>query len=115
MPFCSAASSGLFSIICVTALDSTGNPKMAASESKIIRFSVAERVVHWSVALAFLYAALTGLALWSPRLFWLAAIFGGGTTVSAWHPWSGSRFSLFFVLMFRAWQRLICLTAAALN
>lgn len=78
---------------------------MAASETKIIRFSVAERVVHWSVALAFLYAALTGLALWSPRLFWIASIFGGGTTVRGWHPWGGVLFILFFAVMFRAWRR----------
>ena len=85
---------------------------MMKSEARITRFGVKERIVHWSVALAFLYAALTGLALWSPRLFWLAAIFGGGTTVSAWHPWSGALFSLFFVLMFRAWKRQMRLDAA---
>src|SRR6266542_2239419 len=105
MLFCSEASWGLFSIICVTALDSTGKPKMAASKSNITRFSVNERVVHWSVALSFLYAAVTGLALWSPRLFWLSAIFGGGTTVRAWHPWGGVSFALFFTVMFRAWRK----------
>jgi formate dehydrogenase subunit gamma len=57
------------------------------------------------VALAFLYAALTGLALWSPRLYWMASIFGGGTTVRAWHPWGGALFVLFFFLMFLAWNR----------
>ena len=78
---------------------------MAPSETRLVRFSLAERVVHWLVALSFLYAALTGLALWSPRLFWLAAVFGGGTTVRAWHPWGGVLFALFFALMFRNWQR----------
>ncbi len=78
---------------------------MEPSETKITRFSVTERIVHWFVALAFLYAALTGLALWSPRLFWLATIFGGGTTVRGWHPWGGVLFALLFALMFRAWRR----------
>jgi formate dehydrogenase subunit gamma len=75
-----------------------------ATDSKIIRFSVAERVVHWLVALCFVYAALTGLALWSPRLYWLAAVFGGGTTVRAWHPWGGAIFLLFFGVMFSRWK-----------
>jgi len=78
---------------------------MMTSDARIPRFSVTERMTHWVVALAFLYAALTGLALWSPRLFWLAAIFGGGTTVRAWHPWGGVLFVLFFAVMFRVWQR----------
>src|SRR5437867_5881019 len=76
----------------------------AMNESRLIRFSVNERVVHWLVALSFLYTALTGLALWSPRLFWLASIFGGGTTVRGWHPWSGLLFVVFFAAMFRKWR-----------
>jgi formate dehydrogenase subunit gamma len=71
----------------------------------IIRFDVRERAVHWLVALAFLYAALTGLALWSPRLYWMASIFGGGGTVRAWHPWGGVLFLLFFAAMFLSWNR----------
>jgi formate dehydrogenase subunit gamma len=78
---------------------------MPATEPKIDRFSVAERVIHWLAALGFLYAALTGLALWSPRLYWLAAVFGGGTTVSRWHPWGGLVFAAAFLAMFRAWRR----------
>src|SRR5437667_10262525 len=74
------------------------------NESRLIRFTVSERVVHWLVALTFLYTALTGLALWSPRLFWLASIFGGGTTVRGWHPWSGRPFVVFFAAMFRDWR-----------
>ena len=75
------------------------------SETKIIRFSFGERIVHWAVALSFLYAALTGLSLWSPRLYWLAAVFGGGVTVRAWHPLGGLLFVLVFAKMFIAWRR----------
>src|SRR5262245_37557458 len=71
----------------------------------IVRFTARERAVHWLVALTFLYTALTGLALWSPRLYWIASIFGGGTTVRAWHPWSGTLFVLIFSGMFIAWNR----------
>src|SRR5262249_24036570 len=54
---------------------------------------------------AFLYAALTGLALWSPRLYWLSWILGGGPTVRGWHPWGALLFLLAFGLMFARWRR----------
>ena len=71
----------------------------------ITRFSYYERVVHWTVALTFVYLALTGLALWSPRLYWLAEVFGGGETVRAWHPWAGVIFSAALGQMFINWAR----------
>jgi len=70
----------------------------------IERFSFVERVSHWTSALCFLYAAFTGLALWSPRLFWLSGVFGGGETVRAWHPWAGLFFSVALGVMFRRWS-----------
>jgi formate dehydrogenase subunit gamma len=78
--------------------------RSAMNEPRVTRFTANERIVHWIVALAFLYAALTGLALWSPRLYWLAAIFGGGTTARAWHPWGGVLFLVFFAVIFRNWR-----------
>ncbi|HEU0121531.1 MAG TPA: formate dehydrogenase subunit gamma [Bryobacteraceae bacterium] len=71
----------------------------------IERFTFAERASHWISALCFLYAAFTGLALWSPRLFWLSGVFGGGETVRAWHPWGGLFFFLALGVMFRRWFR----------
>ena len=76
---------------------------MIRNEERVPRFSFEERAIHWLAALSFLYAALTGLALWSPRLFWLASIFGGGNTVRGWHPWGGVIFSLTLGFMFRNW------------
>jgi len=78
---------------------------MTHTTSKLTRFSLTERLVHWLVALSFLYAALTGLSLWSPRLYWLAFIFGGGATVRAWHPLGGLLFVLVFSAMFVSWKR----------
>src|SRR5687768_5630630 len=72
-------------------------------EQRIPRFDATERVVHWAAAIAFLYVALTGLALWSHKLYWLAAVFGGGPTVRAMHPWGGVVFALVLALMFRRW------------
>jgi formate dehydrogenase subunit gamma len=35
----------------------------------------------------------------------MASIFGGGTTVRAWHPWGGLVFVVVFSVMFAAWKR----------
>jgi len=78
---------------------------MNNDNTRIIRFNVKERLLHWGVALSFLYAALTGLALWSPRLYWLSYVFGGGVTVRAWHPLGGLAFLIVFAVMFVSWRR----------
>jgi formate dehydrogenase subunit gamma len=80
-----------------------GGYTMTRNEERVPRFNFQERAIHWLAALSFLYAALTGLALWSPRLFWLASIFGGGNTVRGWHPWGGLIFSVALGFMFRNW------------
>ena len=76
---------------------------MTQRDLRITRFSAAERTAHWLAALSFLYAALTGLALWSHKLYWLAWVFGGGVTVRGAHPWGGIVFALALGLMFRRW------------
>jgi formate dehydrogenase subunit gamma len=78
---------------------------MIPTNERIPRFDAAERTVHWLAALSFLYAALTGLSLWSHKLYWLAWVFGGGVTVRAMHPWGGVVFALALGLMFRRWAR----------
>jgi formate dehydrogenase subunit gamma len=76
---------------------------MRATDQKVPRFDPAERAAHWMAALSFLYAALTGLALWSHKLYWLASVFGGGVTVRGLHPWGGVIFACALGLMFRRW------------
>ena len=72
---------------------------------QVSRFSFAERAVHWLAALSFLYAALSGLALWSHHLYWLATILGGGVATRWGHPWGGIIFSLVLGAMFLTWAR----------
>jgi formate dehydrogenase subunit gamma len=79
--------------------------------TRVTRYSGAERAVHWITAISFLYAALTGLALWSHKLYWLAAVFGGGPVVRGWHPWGGLLFAVALGLMFRNWARQMRLDA----
>lgn len=78
---------------------------MTTSSGRLDRFSFAERATHWMAALSFLYAALTGLALWTPHLFWLSDVFGGGETIRRWHPWGGVFFAIVLGVMFRNWAK----------
>lgn len=54
-------------------------------------------------AISFVYAGLTGLALWTPHLYWLSGVFGGGETIRRWHPWGGVVFAVVLGMMFRNW------------
>src|ERR1051325_6757438 len=64
---------------------------------ELLRHPVYTRVLHWSVAIFFVLALLTGFAIYSPWLYrWLAPLFGGGPMTRFLHPW----FSLLFVIAF---------------
>ena len=47
---------------------------------------------------------MTGLAFWSPYLYWLAAIVGGGPAARFWHPWLGLIFSASLFWTFKEWR-----------
>jgi formate dehydrogenase subunit gamma len=47
------------------------------SGDRIIRYTLADRVNHWIAGLSYIYCLLTGLAFWSPYMFWLATLVGG--------------------------------------
>jgi formate dehydrogenase subunit gamma len=55
----------------------------------IVRYSASQRINHWLVAMAFVLAALSGLALFHPALFWLSNLFGGGPWTRILHPYIG--------------------------
>src|SRR5690554_605206 len=66
------------------------------------RYNANERTNHWAVALLFILAGLSGLALFHPALFWLSNLFGGGTWTRILHPFIGvAMFILFAVLALR--------------
>lgn len=77
----------------------------------ILRYTLIERVMHWIAALAYIYVLLTGLAFYSPHLYWLATILGGAPTSRFWHPWLGVVFALTIVWMLRAWRSDMRITA----
>ncbi|HPE60225.1 MAG TPA: formate dehydrogenase subunit gamma [Thiolinea sp.] len=69
------------------------------------RYNFSERANHWMVAILFVLAALSGLALFHPSLFWLGNLFGGGPWTRILHPFMGVLMFLFFlVLALRFWK-----------
>jgi formate dehydrogenase subunit gamma len=73
------------------------------AEKQIVRYSLFDRIVHWSVAVTFIYLMLSGLALGYPRMTWLYDILGGGQTVRFWHPIIGVVFTLGVLTMLFTW------------
>jgi formate dehydrogenase subunit gamma len=74
------------------------------SGGEIVRYTLSERVHHWLGALFYIYCLITGLAFWSPYMFWLAAVVGGGPTARFWHPWFGVAFTLSVGWMYKMWS-----------
>lgn len=71
---------------------------------RLVRYTFAERLVHWLGALSYLYVLITGLAFWSPYLFWLSAIVGGGPVARFWHPIVGIVFVATVFWTFYEWH-----------
>ncbi len=65
-------------------------------DGKILRHDNSERIVHWLIAIAFLFLFFSGLALFSPFFFWMSAIFGGGQFMRVLHPFAGVLLVLLF-------------------
>ena len=78
----------------------------------ILRYSLNERVNHWAAALTYMYCLLTGLAFWSPYMYWLAVLVGGGVAARFWHPWLGLAFAVSVFLMYRIWSSDMAITDA---
>ena len=64
----------------------TGGPK---HRGLIVRYTTHERINHWIVAMAFILAGFSGLALFHPALFWFTNFFGGGPWTRIIHPLVG--------------------------
>ena len=71
---------------------------------RILRYTFGERVVHWVAGLSYVYLLLTGLAFYSPHLYWLAGLLGGGGFSRVWHPVAGVVFTLTVLWMYAMWR-----------
>jgi len=72
-------------------------------DGQILRYTFRERCIHWVAGASYLYLLLTGLAFWSPWLFWITLIFGGATVSRELHPWAGLLWAISVLMMYRMW------------
>jgi formate dehydrogenase subunit gamma len=69
------------------------------------RYTKGARLNHWITAASLVLLALSGMALFHPKLFFLTSLFGGGQTTRMIHPWIGVvLFFSFLGLFFRFWK-----------
>jgi len=81
-----------------------GYGRTVVREGELLRHPVYTRVLHWGVALFFIPALLTGLAIYSPWLYRaLTPLFGGGPMTRLLHPWFSLGFVVVFTLQFLNW------------
>src|SRR5512139_2374148 len=80
--------------------------------TQIQRYTAKERSNHWVVAIAFVLAGLSGLALFHPAFFFLTNLFGGGPWTRILHPFIGALVFLFFMAMAARFWRFNHITSA---
>lgn len=76
----------------------------ATSGDQVVRYSFAERAAHWINGIAYVYCMTTGLALFTPYMFWMATVLGGGATIRFWHPWAGLLYMASVFWMNSVWK-----------
>jgi formate dehydrogenase subunit gamma len=81
-------------------------------EHELLRHPVYTRVLHWSVAISFLLALLSGFAIYTPWLFHaVTPLFGGGPMTRLLHPWFSLAFVACFAFQFLNWLEPMTWTA----
>lgn len=74
--------------------------------AELLRHTLYTRALHWTVAISFVLALLTGFAIYSPWLYrWITPLFGGGPMTRALHPWFSLVFTVAFAFQFVNWLR----------
>ena len=69
----------------------------------VLRYNFSERLMHWTAALSYIYCLLSGLAFWTPWMWWLAMMLGGGPVSRAVHPLIGLIYTVAVIYMLRKW------------
>src|ERR1019366_3066572 len=77
----------------------------------IERYTFRERICHWTSGLAYCYCLATGLAFYSPWLFWMAIALGGGPVSRFWHPFAGLLFLGAAIWMHGLWRSDMTITS----
>jgi len=71
---------------------------------EIVRYDFKERVCHWVNGVTYLFCMLTGLAFYSPYLYWLSFAGGGPASSRFLHPWVGVFFFVAVLWMHAMWK-----------
>ena len=79
-------------------------PELLLPHNRILRYEFHERLTHWVSGFSFIYLMLTGLAFWSPWLFWLAYVCGGPQVSRILHPWIGLVFVVAYLYLYFIWS-----------
>jgi len=70
---------------------------------EIVRHRRATRLIHWSVAITFFLALITGMPIWTPIFGWMASLVGGLDTARVIHPYAGVLFIIASIFQFVHW------------
>jgi len=70
---------------------------------EIVRHRRATRLIHWSVALTFFIALVSGMPIWTPIFGWMAALVGGLEAARVIHPYAGVAFFIASIFQFVHW------------
>ena len=70
---------------------------------EIVRHRRASRWIHWSVAITFFLALITGMPIWTPIFRWMANLVGGLEPARVIHPYVSVLFFLLSVVQFFHW------------
>lgn len=73
-------------------------------EGEVVRYTFDERLCHWTNAATYLFCMLTGLAFYSPYLYWLSFVGGSPATARFLHPWVGLFFFVAMLWMHGLWK-----------
>ena len=73
---------------------------MNPNPKDLMRYSARERANHWTVAICFVLAALSGLVFFHPAFWPLSGLFGGGVWTRILHPILGIVLVLSFAFLF---------------
>ena len=75
------------------------------STQTVRRYTAAARANHWLTAICLILLAISGLSLFTPSLYFLTGLFGGGQWTRVIHPWIGVLLVVSFLGLFiRFWR-----------
>jgi len=93
--------------------DLGGLGRTVVHEGELLRHPTYTRFLHWTVAIFFFAALLSGLAIYAPWTFsWLTPLFGGGQMTRLLHPWFGIAFVIAWFFQFLNWLGIMTWTEA---